>query len=303
MSSRITVIGSINVDLFAQVPHHPRPGETILGDSGQRTPGGKGANQALAARFQGAAVTFVGAVGSDSDAAVATERLRTAGVDLEELKVTTEAPTGLAAITVSADGENTIVVLPGANASVTPADVRSAVARGAAEQPIVLLQGELPRETTEAAVRRADSDGHRVVLNLAPWGEVSPDVLRMVDPLVLNEHEAAAVATALALEIPEEPTELATALTSSGIRSVVLTLGPHGAVVADESGARAVPAPPVSAVDTTGAGDAFIGGLVARLAAGDDLLTAASHAVRVGAYSVRHPGAQPSYPTTEDELP
>lgn len=302
MSPHITVLGSINVDLFAQVPHHPRPGETILGDNGQRTPGGKGANQALAARFQGAEVTFVGAVGSDSDAAIATERLRTAGVDLDELKVTTEAPTGLAAITVSADGENTIVVLPGANASVTPADVRSAVARGAAEQPIVLLQGELPRETTEAAVRRADSDGHPVVLNLAPWGEIAPDVLRMVDPLVLNEHEAAAVATALALEIPEKPTELATALASSGIRSVVLTLGPHGAVVADESGVRAVPAPPVSAVDTTGAGDAFTGGLVARLAAGDSLLTAAAHAVRVGAYSVQHPGAQPSYPTTEDEL-
>ncbi|WP_017975164.1 ribokinase [Actinopolyspora halophila] len=302
MSPRITVIGSVNVDLFAQVPHHPRPGETILGDSGQRTPGGKGANQALAARFQGAAVTFVGAVGSDSDAAIATERLRTAGVDLEELKVTAETPTGLAAITVSADGENTIVVLPGANASVTPEDVRSAVAR-AGEHPIVLLQGELPRETTEAAIRRADDDGHRVVLNLAPWGEIAPDVLRTVDPLVLNEHEAAAVATALELEIPEAPTELATALASSGIRSVVLTLGPHGAVVADRSGARAVPAPSVSAVDTTGAGDAFIGGLVSRLAAGESLLTAASHAVRVGAYSVRHPGAQPSYPTTEDELP
>ena len=302
MTRRIAVIGSTNVDLFARVPHHPAPGETVLGGGGQRAPGGKGANQALAARLQGADVTFVGAVGSDSDAEVALGHLRRAGVELSRVKIAPAAPTGLAIITVADGGENTIVVVPGANTSVTPADAESAQARLDADD-LVLLQGELPRETTEAAIRRADAGGTRVVLNLAPWGELDPEALRMVDPLVVNEHEGRAVADAVGVGTVEEPSELAATLVSAGMRSVVLTLGARGAVVADHSGSQVISAPSVPVVDTTGAGDAFTGGLVARLAAVEDLAAAASHAARVGAYSVRYPGAQPSYPSSEDELP
>lgn len=302
MTRRITVIGSTNVDLFAQVPHHPQPGETVLGGGGQRSPGGKGANQALAARLQGADVRFVGAVGSDSDAEVALGRLRRAGVELSRVKVAADTPTGLAIITVADGGENTIVVVPGANAAVTPADAEAAVAELDADD-IVLLQGELPRETTEAAIRRSAAGGIRVVLNLAPWGELDPDVLRTVEPLVVNEHEGRAVAAAVGAGAVEEPSELAKTLVSAGIRTMVLTLGGRGAVVADHSGAQITAAPTVPVVDTTGAGDAFTGGLVARLASGADLTAAASHAARVGAYAVRYPGAQPSYPSSEDELP
>lgn len=296
------VVGSTNVDLFARVPHHPAPGETVLGGGGHRAPGGKGANQALAARLQGAEVSFVGAVGSDSDSEVALERLRRAGVELSGVKVASDTPTGLAIITVADGGENTIVVVPGANASMTPEDATAAVS-GLAADDVMLLQGELPRETTEAAIRHADAGGIRVVLNLAPWGELDPAVLRLVDPLVVNEHEAGAVAAAVGAGTVEEPAELAEVLVAAGIRAVVLTLGARGAVVADHSRTQVTSAPTVPAVDTTGAGDAFTGGLVGRLAAGEGLAAAAAYAVRVGAYAVRYPGAQPSYPTTEDELP
>lgn len=305
MSARITVIGSTNVDLVARVPHHPSPGETVLGGGGQRGPGGKGANQALAARLQGAEVTFIGAVGSDADAEIALGELRRAGVTLDRVAVEPDTPTGLAIITVSADGENTIVVVPGANGAMTVADAESATV-ALDEQAIVLLQGELPQETTAAAITGAHRAGHRVVVNLAPWFDLAPDVLRLIDPLVVNEQEAQAAATGLGrgdAADASNPTGTAAALLAAGIPSVVITLGPSGVVVADSAGVRSTPAPSVRAVDTTGAGDAFTGGLVARLAAGDDLTAAASHAARVGSYAVQHPGAQRSYPGADDVLP
>lgn len=302
MKPRITVIGSTNVDLVATVPHHPSPGETVLGGSGGRGPGGKGANQALAACLQGAEVTFVGSVGSDADAGIALGSLREAGVRLDRVTVAPDTPTGLAIITVDGAGENTIVVVPGANAAMTVADARSATA-ALDDGSIVLLQGELPQDTTAAAITGAYEAGHRVVLNLAPWFDLAGDVLRMVDPLVVNEQEAQAVAAGLELGTETTATATAAALVGAGIPAVVITLGPAGAVVADSAGVRTTPAPTVAAVDTTGAGDAFTGGLVARLAAGDELSTAATHAARVGSYAVQHPGAQRSYPGLTDPLP
>lgn len=305
MSPHITVIGSTNVDLVAQVPHHPSPGETVLGGGGRRGPGGKGANQALAARLQGAEVTFLGAVGSDTDAEIALGELRQAGVALDRVAVASDTPTGLAIITVSDDGENTIVVVPGANSTMTPGDARAATA-ALDEQSIVLLQGELPQDTTATAITGAYEAGHRVVLNLAPSFDLEPDALRLVDPLVVNEQEAQAVAAGLGLGDAADasnPTGAAGALVDAGVPSVVITLGASGIVTADSAGVRSAPAPRVRAVDTTGAGDAFTGGLVARLAAGDDLTAAASHATRVGSYAVRYPGAQRSYPGLGDTLP
>lgn len=301
MTPRVVVLGSINVDLFAQVAHHPAPGETVLGTGGHRSPGGKGANQALAARLQGADVRLVGAVGADADAATALGLLRGAGVDLRGVRTIEDAPTGLAIITVSQGGENTIVVVSGANAEVTAADLEAAVS-ALSPADLVLLQGELRQDATVAALRAAAAAGHRVVLNLAPYGDLPAEVLRAVDPLVVNELEAVAVAEHLGLPGADE-TATARALVRSGVPSVVLTLGPRGALVADASGARSIPAPSVDAVDTTGAGDAFTGALCARLAAGDDLRASAAHAVRVAAAAVQRPGAQPSYPSSQDPLP
>ncbi len=301
-SAHLVVVGSANVDLFARVVRHPSPGETVLGEGGGRSPGGKGANQALAAALQGAAVRFVGAVGGDADAQVALGSLRAAGVDLGPVKAV-EGPTGLAIITVSQDGENTIVVVAGANAAVSPLDAEAAVA-GMGSGDVLLLQGELTRATTEAASRAAVAAGHRVVLNVAPWGALDQDVLVTADPLVLNEHEAALAVEELGLTPADDgAASLAEALVGAGARSVVVTLGAAGAVVVTGEGARTVPSRRVDAVDTTGAGDAFTGALAARLLAGDDLLASVHHAVRVGAYAVQRRGAQPSYPSLRDPLP
>lgn len=302
-TARLWVIGSTNVDLFTHVARHPAPGETVLGTGAGRTAGGKGANQALAAALQGAPVTFVGAVGEDADAEIALASLRDAGVDLIGVAVTPEASTGLAIITVSEDGENTIVVIPGANATLAPADAESAVARSG-DEDILLMQGELPRATTQAAVRAASAAGKRVVLNVAPWGALDVDVLMAADPLVLNEHEAAQALEELGISTQDQTAlTKAAALRRAGVASVVITVGAEGAVLASATGEVAVPSPPVQAVDTTGAGDAFTGALAARLLQGTALPQAVGHAVRVGAYAVQHRGAQPSYPTVGAELP
>lgn len=301
MTSAVVVIGSVNVDLFAHVRTHPVPGETVLGTGGERAPGGKGANQALAARLQGAEVRLVGAVGDDGDAPVALSLLRAAGVDLSGVATLEDSPTGLAIITVSEQGENTIVVVSGANAAVPARQALETVA-GLAEDDIVLLQGELPAGLTADAMRAAHDRGLRVALNLAPYLELPDDVLRLADPLVLNELEAAAVADQLGVDATDQAGAVA-GLLGCGIRSVVVTLGPRGCLVGEGTGVTPLPAVSVDAVDTTGAGDAFTGALVARLAAGDGLVDAARHATRVGAYAVQHRGAQPSYPSTKDELP
>jgi ribokinase len=301
-SSRLVVIGSANVDVFARVARHPVPGETVVGEGGDRLPGGKGANQALAAGLQGAPVVFVAAVGDDPDAEVALGALRGAGVDLTSVSRAADRPTGVAIITVADSGENTIVVLPGANSTVTPDDAVAAVGAMTGGD-VLLVQGELPRATTEAAVRAAHAAGHRVVLNVAPWGALDHDVLTAADPLVLNEHEAVEASAALGLPDDGDFAVRAGAMIAAGVPSVVITLGARGAVAGQGERVDAVGSPRVPAVDTTGAGDAFTGALAARLLGGDSLLDAAAHATRVAAFSVGRVGAQPSYPSTEDPLP
>ncbi|GAB2461785.1 ribokinase [Xylanimonas ulmi] len=303
----VVVVGSVNADLVTRVTAHPAPGQTVAGQSMAVLAGGKGANQAVAAARLGARVAFVGAVGDDEFADVATSTLRTSGIDLSGLRVVA-GPTGLALITVSADGENTIVVVPGANAAVDDAAV-AANAAAIASADVVLLQGEIPTSGVEAAARAAAA---RVVLNLAPVVDLDPDVLRLADPLVVNEHEARG-ALALLGAPPDagDLQDVAAALVRAGVRSVVVTLGAVGALVATPCATAqagppdvvAIPAPRVSALDTTGAGDAFVGALVQRLAAGVGLVDAARFAARVGAYAVTGAGAQASYPDAATPLP
>jgi len=295
----IVVVGSINADLTVTVARHPSPGETLLGGGGGITAGGKGANQAVAAALQGASVAMVAAVGKDPYAEPATEHLHSSGVDMSSVAEVDET-TGLAVITVSEDGENNIVVVPGANATVDAAYVesRADIIAGAG---LVLLQGEIPADGFAAAVRLATG---RVVVNLAPVIEVDRASLLKADPIMANEHEAGLILEQLGAGIPsEEPTDLAQALLDAGFPSVVLTLGGAGALVADASGVTPIATPSVSSVDSTGAGDAFAGAFVARLVAGDDLVPAAEFAARVGAFSVTGHGAQASYPGPDDELP
>ena len=305
MIPRIVVIGSINVDLFSQVRQHPTPGETVLGDGGRRAPGGKGANQALAARLQGAPVAMIGTVGTDPDAQIALRMLNDAGVDLSQVVTTDEAVTGLAIITVSDAGENTIVVIPGANHVIDAQRVQKQV-DDLQEGDIVVLQGELPREATEAAARAAHGKNHRVIINIAPWGELDRYVLTCADPLVLNEHEARQTITSLGGEAPspsatcDDFSTCAQWLVEQGIPSVVITLGGAGAIVANSDESAYIPGQQVAVTDTTGAGDAFVGALAARLSLGDGMFAACKYANKVGAYVVQRHGAQPSYPKAED---
>ncbi|WP_240322699.1 ribokinase [Austwickia chelonae] len=300
---QVVVLGSLNVDLFARVDRHPAPGETLLGRGGDTRPGGKGANQAVAAALAGAQVSMVGAVGDDGHAEVALSGLRRSGCDVTAVRRVPE-PTGLALITVSADGENSIIVVPGANYSQDEADLAAVDPLG--EGDILVVQGEVPVQTAAEAVRRAHAARARTVVNLAPVVPFPADVLRMADPLIVNEHEGRGAAELLGLDLGEgelSPEEIVTALVGAGVCSVVMTLGSRGALIhrvdqTDDAPVN-VPAPKVDAVDTTGAGDAFVGAFVARLSAGDDALPAASAATIFAARAVTREGAQDSYPGWE----
>ncbi|WPF68065.1 ribokinase [Corynebacterium sp. 21KM1197] len=301
MPRKVVVVGSINADLTVHVHRHPQPGETLAGSGGTISAGGKGANQAVAAALQGADVALVGAVGRDPYAAPATERLRSSGVDMRGV-AEVDGPTGLAVITVSEDGENTIIVVPGANGTVKSAEVsrHAALLR---EASVLLLQGEIPAEGFAQAV--AEAGPHtRVLINLAPVVPVPRETLLRAHPLIANEHEAGLILDQLGQPLDStDPTALAQALRQMGFESVVLTLGKRGALVAEGEQVTPIPTPTITAVDTTGAGDAFAGALAARLAAGDSLIDAAHHAARVGAYAATGHGAQASYPGPGDELP
>ncbi|MDO8143588.1 MULTISPECIES: ribokinase [unclassified Isoptericola] len=298
----IVVVGSVNADLVARVPALPVTGETVLADSMTVIPGGKGANQAVVAARLGGDVALLGAIGSDAFADIALVGLRDAGVDLDGVE-TVEGPTGVAQIWVDDDGENSIVVVPGANRAVD-ADVVARHHDLVAGADVVVLQGEIPLRGSEAAARAGRG---RVLLNLAPVVPVATDVLALADPLVVNHAEAERLLEESERPVPESPFAIIAELHALGPRSVVLTLGPAGAVVLEPAAGVGepvvVPTPHVEAVDTTGAGDAFVGALAYRVSQGDTLVDAARTAVRVGAFSVATHGAQPSFPTADDVLP
>jgi ribokinase len=303
----LLVVGSANADLVIGVERRPGPGETVLGSDLAVHPGGKGANQAVAAARLGARTALLARVGDDAYGRLLLDAQLSAGVDTVGVLVG-EAPTGVALITVDPSGDNSIVVSPGANARLAPRDIVTASSLLCAAR-VVSAQLEIPLETVTEVVRTLPH-GSRFVLNASPPALLPPDVLVACDPLIVNEHEARVL---LGVDgdrggrpVPESRESRARALLALGPRSVVVTLGPHGALVAerrvlDDGGAPVcVAAVPVTAVDTTGAGDAFAAALAYRLAAGEDLASAAAFAVRVGAATVTRRGAQPSFPTADE---
>jgi ribokinase len=295
IGGRVVVVGSANADLVVSVRRRPGAGETVLGGELVTLPGGKGANQAVAAARLGAATSFVGRVGDDAHGRLLLESLRGAGVDVTGVGVGSE-PTGVAIVYVTPDGDNSIVVAPGANGALTADHVRTAAVSGA---QVLLLQREIDPATSLAA---ADCCRGLVLLNLAPSGPMPLQLLHRTDVLVVNEHEAAdLLGTRAAAPSPDgagaAATDVAIRLRELGPAAVVITLGPDGAVAADAAGSYRVRSPRVPVVDTTGAGDAFTGALAWRLAVGDDLPGALEVAVRVGALAVTRAGAQPSFPS------
>ncbi|WP_329165949.1 ribokinase [Streptomyces sp. NBC_01267] len=292
----LLVVGSANADLVIGVERRPAPGETVLGSDLSVHPGGKGANQSLAAARLGARSALLARVGDDAHGRLLLDSQRAAGVDTTGVLVG-GAPTGVALVTVDPSGDNSIVVSPGANARLTPDDIRAAGALFAAAR-VVSAQLEIPLETVTEVARTLPA-GVRFVLNPSPPAPLPDDVLAACDPLVVNEHEAAVVLGGTAGDSPED---WARALLALGPRSVVITLGAAGALVADgRTGTVArVPSPRVEAVDTTGAGDAFTAALAWRLGLGEELAEAAAFAARVGAAAVTKAGAQESYPTADE---
>lgn len=296
----VVVLGSANVDLVVQVDRRPVGGETILGSDLVTTTGGKGANQAVAAARIGGDVRFVGCVGDDTGGRLLRNSLSDAGVDVTSLQ-TVDAATGSAVILVTPDGENSIVVSPGANAWLTTDRVAELSATWL-DVAVLVLQLETPMETMRDAAQAARERGIRVVLNAAPATSLPTDLLDGADPLVVNETEAAAVLEdAGANPEPATPEQTVKRLLDLGPHSVVLTLGSEGAVYAARGTAVvAVPAREVQAVDTTGAGDGFVGALAVQLAAGADLDAAVRLATDVAAIAVTRHGAQTAYPDADE---
>lgn len=289
----LLVVGSANADLVIGVDRRPEAGETVLGSDLAVHPGGKGANQAVAAARLGARTALLARVGDDGHGRLLLDSQRSAGVDTIGVLVG-GAPTGVALITVDPSGDNSIVVSPGANARLNPGDVRAAVSLFAASR-VVSAQLEIPVETVAEVVRNL-APGTRFVLNPSPPVPLPAEILSACDPLVVNEHEARVILGTT----HDSAEEWASALLALGPRSVVITLGAEGALVASGSASVKVPSVKVAAIDTTGAGDAFTAALAWRLGLGEDLPTAAAFAVRVGAATVTKEGAQTSFPTTEE---
>lgn len=291
----ICIVGSINADLVVRVPALPRPGETVLGGSFSSEKGGKGANQAVAAARAGAATAFVARVGDDALGRAARDSLAGEGIDVTHVSVSAEHPTGVALILVDGRGENAIAVAPGANDTVSPDDIDRA--RGLIEAAdVLLLQLEIPIASVTRAVAIARAAGRTVILNPAPARLLPADLLAAVDVLTPNETEAEILAGGPA----DDDEALCRRLLAAGCRSVVLTRGASGALVAANGTVTSVPAFPVRAVDTVAAGDVFSGALGVALTEGADLPTAARFAAAAAAISVTHHGAQSSAPTREE---
>ena len=292
---RVTVLGSLNMDISVTVPRLPEPGATVLGSAARFTPGGKGANQAVAAARLGAGVRMAGCVGDDDFGRRLLAALREEGVDHRGVRVTAAAPTGLAMISVDRAGENMITVAPGANHEVAGEQVAAATGH---DDGILVICAEIPVPAIESALTRAG----RCILNLAPVPPGAAGIVAAgVDWLVVNETEAAAVLGRPVSGLAEAG-QAAAALITAGARHAVVTAGAHGAALAGPDAAAAIGAFRVDAVDTVGAGDTFVGALAVALAAGIPAAEAVRAAAAAGATAATRPGAQAGMPRPADIL-
>ncbi|MDC4232245.1 ribokinase [Actinomyces sp. B33] len=290
MDAEVLVVGAINQDIVIGVSRHPQPGETLMATRTSQGPGGKGANQAAAAARVGARVALASAVGDDEIGREQKRALERDGVDISLVRNVVGVPTGTAHILVDESGENTIVVAQGANAY-----AMSSLETSSHRAKVVLVQNEVPFGALSDAARFARKCGARLIVNVAPVPEAPLDFYPQADPLVVNEHEA----LLLAESDNTDPQSLARELMARiGMRSVVITLGARGCLLAEGDAIRSIPAVRVDeVVDTTGAGDVFVGVLAARLSAGDGLIEAAERAVASAADAVTWAGARPEQAT------
>jgi len=293
VTARIVVLGSLNMDLVVTVPRLPQAGQTVMGERLGAYPGGKGANQAVAAARLGGHVAMIGRVGRDSFGESLADNLRANGVEASGVGRDPDQPTGTAVIVVEEGGQNMIAVAPGANLAVGRAEVERAAAR-LRRSDLLVMQLEIPLAAIEQAVAAGRRAGASVLLNAAPARSLERSLLGQLDVLVVNEGEAAL------LSDQAEPVRAARALRESGVRLVAVTLGPKGCILADEAGSRQADPFEVDAVDTTGAGDAFVGALAFGLATGLSAEAAVRLANAAGAAATTSVGAQEALPRPQD---
>lgn len=293
-SPKIVVVGSINMDLVIRCAHLPIPGQTITADSYLEIPGGKGANQAVAAARAGGHVAMIGRVGGDAMAERLIENLRQQQVHIESILRSRDSASGIAVVAVESSGENAIMVVPGANGLVSIEDVNRAesILRAAS---IVLVQLEIPLPTVQRVMDIARDAGVPVVLDPAPMPDVLPTQMLACDVICPNQSEAAAI-VGYAVHTVDDARRAASDLLDTGARQVIVTLASQGAVIHDGRSSNWIQPFPVKAVDTTAAGDAFAGALTVRLAEGAPLTESARFAAAAGAIAATRLGAQPAMP-------
>lgn len=298
MSNKVVVLGSINVDTTYHVERFPQPGETISAKSKSSAPGGKGANQAVAAVRSGAKTSFIGAVGSDNEGQYMLEALKENGIDTHHIMVDKYHGTGTAAVTLDAEGQNDIMIYGGANQAMTT-DVLDGIDDVLDDADFLISQFETPQAVTLAAFKMAKEQGVTTILNPAPAHDIIPELLKYTDVIAPNESECALLT---GIEIADEDSMLASAeyFQSRGVKHLLITLGSKGVFYSTPNGHGLVPAFKVKAVDTTAAGDTFIGALSSQLK--DDLSNVADalvYAQRASSLTVQQMGAMPSIPTAD----
>ena len=297
---KIIVIGSSNTDMVVKVPHIPAPGETIMGTDFMTIPGGKGANQAVAAARAGADVTFIACVSDDSFGKQSVENYRKDGIDTSCIKIQSGTHSGIALINVADDGENSIAVAPGANSYLFPEDIHSFVDAFDGAK-MVLAQLEIPLETVEAVAGVAHAKGIPFILNPAPGAAISDSLLNKVTIITPNETEAAILTSRTDFSEKDIP-EMASEIFEKSGTTVLITLGSKGVYLKTFDFEGMISGYKVKALDTTAAGDVFNGALASALAGGMDVNEAVDFAQRAAAISVTRMGAQPSAPKLDEIL-
>ena len=300
MSNKIIVVGSMNMDMVVKTNHIPQPGETVLGGSFFMNPGGKGANQAVAVARLGGDVTFIGKIGDDIFGKQSSQLFDEEGVDTNGILSDHDTPSGIALITVDDTGENSIVVAPGANAHLEPADVEK-VLDEYPDAKILLIQLEIPMHTVEFTARYARGRGMLVILNPAPANESVSSVFDLVDIITPNVNEAETLSGIRITDIPSAR-HAAESIRNQGVKHVIVTLGKDGAALLEDGVFYHIPAPVVETVDSTAAGDVFNGALAVAVAEGKILTEATSFACHAASIAVTKMGAQSSIPYRNEVL-
>ncbi|TDV67695.1 ribokinase [Pseudomonas sp. LP_7_YM] len=299
MHAKVVIVGSLNMDLVTRAPRLPRAGETLAGHSFVTVPGGKGANQAVAAARLGASVAMIGCVGDDAYGEQLRAALQAEGIDCQAVASVAGESTGVALIVVDDSSQNAIVIVAGGNGQVT-AQVVDGFDSLLSLAEVIICQLEVPMATVEHVLKRGHELGKTVILNPAPAsGPLPAHWYGWIDYLIPNESEASAL-TGLPVDSVAGADAAATALMASGVRKVIVTLGEQGALFATHAHSQHFPAPKVKAVDTTAAGDTFVGGFAAALADGKSEAEAILFGQIAAALSVTRSGAQPSIPTVNE---